>query len=72
MSESVEKERETRRSYYAYGLRIEALRSDAALDGFAMNEASKEDFWAFVGSLLRAKGRVGAHGQREPARRLEG
>ena len=55
MSESVEKERETRRTYHAYGLRIEVLRSDAALDGFAMNEASKEDFWSFVGSLSFAQ-----------------
>ena len=32
----------------AYRSRIEALRSDAELDGFAVNEASERDFWAFV------------------------
>lgn len=55
MSESAAKERGTRRTYHAYGLRIEALRSDAALDGFAMNEASREDFWSFVGALSFAQ-----------------
>ena len=55
MSEFAAKERETRRTYQAYGLRIEALRSDAALDGFAMNEVSKDDFWSFVGSISFAQ-----------------
>ncbi len=50
MSEFAAKERDARRAYHAYRLRIEALRSDAALDGFSVNEASKDDFWSFVGA----------------------
>ena len=34
--------------YHAYMLRIEVLRSEAALDGFSVNAASVEDFWSFV------------------------
>ncbi len=36
--------------YEAYRDRIEALRSDAELDGFTVNEASETDFWSFVKS----------------------
>ena len=35
----------------AYSIRIEALRSDAALDGFGVNEASEMDFWSFMRSV---------------------
>ena len=38
-------------SEQAYRSRIEALRSDADLDGFAVNEASERDFWSFVRSV---------------------
>ena len=37
--------------FQAYHDRIEALRSDAVLDGFAVNETSERDFWSFVKSV---------------------
>ena len=55
MCESAAREREARRAYRAYGLRIEALRREAVLDGLVMNEASEEDFWSFVGSVSFAQ-----------------
>lgn len=55
LSELAAKESEARRTFQAYRLRIEALHNDAALDGFAVNEASREDFWSFVGSLFHAQ-----------------
>ena len=55
MCESAAREREARRAYHAYGLRIEALRSEAVLDGLVMNEASEEDFWSFVGAVSFAQ-----------------
>ena len=41
--------------YHAYRLRIEALRSEAARDGFSVNAASEEDFWSFVESISFAQ-----------------
>ena len=41
--------------YHAYILRIELLRSEAALDGFSVNAASEEDFWSFVESISFAQ-----------------
>lgn len=55
MCESAAREREARRAYRAYGLRIEALRREAVLDRLVMNEASEEDFWSFVGSVSYAQ-----------------
>ena len=37
------------------GNRIEVLRSDAQLDGFAMNEVSEVDFWSFIESISFAQ-----------------
>ena len=34
-----------------YRLRVDALRSAAALGGFEVNEFSVRDFWSFIGSL---------------------
>ena len=43
------------KQYQVYRNRIEVLRSDAQLDGFAMNEASEEDFWSFIESISFAQ-----------------
>lgn len=43
--------RSARRLYQSYKKRIEDLRSDAALDGFNINEASEREFWSFVYEL---------------------
>lgn len=55
MSTVFKKVRNTSRAYIAYRRRIEALRSDAALDGLAVNESSEKDFWSFVKSLPSAR-----------------
>lgn len=34
--------------YQAYSVRIDALKSAAALDGFSLNKASERDFWSFI------------------------
>ena len=39
------------KQYQVYRSRIEVLRSDAELDGFAVNETSERDFWSFVNSV---------------------
>lgn len=44
-------EKPLRRLYQTYKNRIEELRSDAALDGFEINEASERGFWSFVYDL---------------------
>ena len=36
---------------HAYHHRIETLRSDAEIEGFAVNDASEENFWSFIGSI---------------------
>lgn len=51
MAELEKKNTQAREMYHAYMLRIEVLRSEAALDGFSVNAASKEDFWSFVESI---------------------
>jgi hypothetical protein len=51
MAELAGKARQVREVYQAYRSRIEALRSDAVLDGFALNKASETDFWSFVTSV---------------------
>ena len=43
------------KQYQVYRNRIEELRSDAQLDGFAMNEASEVDFWSFIESISFAQ-----------------
>ena len=40
-----------KKQHQAYRSRIEVLRSDAELDGFAVNEVSERDFWSFVNSV---------------------
>lgn len=40
---------------HTYHHRIETLRSDAEIEGFAVNNASEEDFWSFIGSIPSAK-----------------
>ena len=40
---------------HAYQHRIETLRSDAEVEGFAVNKASEENFWSFIGSLPSAR-----------------
>ena len=37
--------------HHAFAERIEVLKSDAALEGFAMSVASKRDFWTFIRSM---------------------
>ena len=36
---------------HAYHHRIETLRSDAEIEGFAVNDASEENFWSFIGVI---------------------
>ena len=48
IASKVTRAREVHRGYAA---RLEALRSDAMLDGFNVNTASKEDFWSFFESV---------------------
>lgn len=43
------------KQYQVYRNRIEVLRSDAQLDGFAMNEASEVDFWSFIEPMSSAQ-----------------
>ena len=43
------------KQYQVYRNRIEVLRSDAQLDGFAMNEVSEVDFWSFIESISFAQ-----------------
>ena len=38
-------------AYQEYSPRIESLRSQAALEGSTVNEASERDFWSFVISI---------------------
>lgn len=40
---------------HAYHHRIEILRSDAEVEGFAVNDASEENFWSFIGSIPSAR-----------------
>ena len=40
-------------NYYNY--RIEALRSDAEIEGIAVNNASEENLWLFIGSIPPAR-----------------
>ena len=40
---------------HAYHHRIETLRSDAEIEGFAVNNASEENFWSFIGSIPSAR-----------------
>ena len=40
---------------HAYHHRIETLRSDAEIEGFAVNDASEENFWSFIGSIPSAR-----------------
>ena len=40
---------------HAYHLRIETLRSDAEIEEFAVNDASEENFWSFIGSIPSAR-----------------
>ena len=40
---------------HAYHYRIETLRSDAEIEGFAVNNASEENFWSFIGSIPSAR-----------------
>ena len=40
---------------HAYHQRIDTLRSDAEIEGFAVNNASEENFWSFIGSLPSAR-----------------
>ena len=54
-AEFADKKKQAGEMYYAYRLRIEALRSDAELDGFDVNKVSEVDFWSFVGSVSFAK-----------------
>ena len=51
MPESDEKTRRSQQVWQAYRVRIEDLRSDAELDDFTVNEASKRDFWSFILSI---------------------
>ena len=51
MPESDEKTRRSQQVWQAYRGRIEDLRSDAELDDFTVNEASKRDFWSFILSI---------------------
>ena len=45
--------------YQAYLTRIEALKSDAALDNISLNKASEQDFWSFIkSSPFIKKGRL--------------
>lgn len=45
--------------HQAYYARIEALKTDAALDGFSLNRASERDFWSFIrSSPFIKKGRL--------------
>ena len=50
-AEFADKKKQAREAYQAYWSQIEALRSDAELDGFAVNEPSERDFWLFVKSV---------------------
>ena len=55
IAELAKKEKQALEMRYAYRLRIEALRSEASLDGFSVNAASEEDFWSFVESISFAQ-----------------
>ena len=55
IAELEKKNTQAREMYHAYMLRIEVLRSEAALDGFSVNAASEEDFWSFVESISFAQ-----------------
>ena len=55
IAELEKKNTQSREMHHAYMLRIEALRSEAALDGFSVNAASEEDFWSFVESISFAQ-----------------
>ena len=55
IAELEKKHTQAREMYHAYMLRIEVLRSEAALDGFSVNAASEEDFWSFVESMSFAQ-----------------
>ena len=43
------------KQYQIYRNRIEVLRSDAQLDGFAINVVSEVDFWSFIESISFAQ-----------------
>lgn len=45
-----EKVKQAQKDVQAYQSRIEALRSDAMLDGYDLNAASEHDFWRFIRS----------------------
>lgn len=55
IAELERKKIQAKEMYHAYMLRIEVLRSEAALDGFFVNAASEEDFWSFVESISFAQ-----------------
>ena len=55
IAELAQKETQAWKMRYAYKLRIEALRGEAAPDGFSVNAASEEDFWSFVESISFAQ-----------------
>ena len=40
---------------HAYHHRIETLRSDAEIEGLAVNNASEDNFWSFIGSIPSAR-----------------
>jgi len=40
-------------NYYQH--RVETLRSDAEIEGSAVNDTSEENFWSFVGSIPSAR-----------------
>ena len=51
MTEVADRTRQGLAIRQAYRNRIESLRSDAAVDGFLINQASERDFWSFMKSL---------------------
>lgn len=58
-AELTAKAKATKAVYQAYLARIEALKSDAAQDGFSLNKASERDFWSFIkSSPFVRKGRL--------------
>lgn len=58
ITELDEKASDAKNVRQAYKVRIDVLRSGAALDGFELNGASERDFWSFIGStnFLRRAG----------------
>ncbi len=49
-AELARKKKRIQETRQVYQDRIESLRSDAEIDGFAMNKASERDFWSFMKS----------------------